>query len=181
MIDKFNELIALANSKTFLNKKNEPFCIRPFDKTMHEALIETYLAYEPKNSFNGLPPIAESACIQWVNDMVRSGLNVLAFSVDNTILGHAALFTVSTKLSEFFVAVSSMYQNIGIGTQLTRSVIDVSNDLGFDKIWLSVASSNLRAMHVYLKCGFDYISKGCFDDMEMILDLDCYRKKTSQR
>ncbi|MBF0344417.1 MAG: GNAT family N-acetyltransferase [Nitrospirae bacterium] len=180
MVCNLSELQTFAFSNTFLNKRNEPFTIRPLDETLHDGLIETYLAYEPKNSFNGLPPINEDACVKWVKGMIDTGANIIALSMNNIIWGHAALFTVSKNLCELFVAVSSMYQNIGIGTELTRSSINISDILGFDKIWLSVEQSNIRALHVYLKCGFDLISKGCFDDNEMILDLECYRKKMEQ-
>ena len=53
------------------------------------------------------------------------------------------------------VVVCPGFQNLGIGTELVRSCIEVADELGFQRIWLPVDATNVRARHVYRKCGFE--------------------------
>jgi hypothetical protein len=38
---------------------------------MHQAVIKKYRAYQPRDSFEGLPPIEDEACLKWVWKMIR--------------------------------------------------------------------------------------------------------------
>ena len=40
----------------FINKRGEPILIKLLGTSRHQALMDMYLAYEPRNSFSGLPP-----------------------------------------------------------------------------------------------------------------------------
>ncbi len=130
-----------------------------------------YLAYQPRNSFQGLPPIRDEICVRWVEDMLATGIHIVARSGDPEILGHCALFPMSEQRSEILVVVTPEHQNIGIGTQLTRSVVHLGRELGFEKLLLTVAATNLRARHVYKKCGFEYTSTGPCRELDMACDL----------
>ena len=43
-------------------------------------LIDMYLAFRPRNSFQGLPPLKDEVCVGWVQDMLRTGIHVTAGS-----------------------------------------------------------------------------------------------------
>ena len=119
-----------------------------------------YLAFQPRNSFQGLPPLKDEVCVSWVQDMLRTGIHVDgAVRRRRRIVGHTALFPINRQKCEMLVVVCPGFQNVGIGTELVRSCIDLADELGFQRIWLPVDATNVRARHVYRKCGFEYVPR----------------------
>jgi RimJ/RimL family protein N-acetyltransferase len=145
------------------------------DKSMHEELIAAYLAFKPRNSFQGLPPLKDQGCINWVCDMITTGVNLLAVRPSEGIVGHAAVFPINERRCEMLVVVWPDYQNIGIGTELSRGCVEIAMELGFEQMWLPVESTNLRARHIYAKCGFEYCSSKLARELEMTCELNRYR------
>jgi len=166
---------ALARTPhAFLDKRSQPILITPLDERHEAELVEMYLAYEPRNSFCGLPPIRDDACRQWAEGMIADGVNLLAFSFDAGVVGHAGLFAMPEGACEMLVVVSPPFQNQGIGTQLARCAVQVSHEIGFCRIWLSVEANNLRARHVFRKCGFEDLKQQDPTEVEMALDVCRY-------
>jgi RimJ/RimL family protein N-acetyltransferase len=62
-------------------------------------------------------------------------------------------------------------QNLGIGTRLTTCAVQLADALGYDKIWLPVDATNVRARHIYAKCGFEYVAQDSGRELDMCLDL----------
>lgn len=162
----------------FINKRAEPILIEPLGKKRHAQLLDMYLAYQPRNSFSGLPPITDKACAKWVRGMIETAVSLVALSFDQGIIAHAALFPIDRQTCEFLLVVSPRYQRIGIGTQLTRCVVQLAGELGFGKILLNVEASNHIAKHVYKKCGFRQNSHGMAEEVDMSLDLTDYHDTT---
>jgi CBS domain-containing protein len=161
--------------RAFISKNGDAILIRTLDEKSCHGLIDMYLAFQPRNSFQGLPPVTDEACTQWVHRMIGNGINIVALSFGDGAVGHAALFPIDNEVCEMFVLVSPPFQNYGIGTQLTRCSVYLAYELGFDRIWLPVESKNVRARHVYRKCGFENLD-GDSREMEMGLDLKRYHK-----
>jgi CBS domain-containing protein len=161
--------------RAFITKKGEAILIRMLDEKTCQGLISMYMAFRPRNSFQGLPPMADSACTQWVQHMIGNGINIAALSFGDGVVGHAALFPMDNEVCEMFVVVSPPFQNYGIGTQLTRCSVQLAYEIGFERIWLPVESKNVRARHVYRKCGFEVLD-GDVRELEMGLDLKRYHK-----
>lgn len=159
----------------FINKNGEPILITTLTDARCHRLIEMYLAYRPRNSFQGLPPIQDEAVVQWVQHMIGNGLNLVALSFGEGVVGHVAIFPVNNLVCEMLVVVSPTLQNTGIGTELVRCSSQLSDEIGFEKIRLTVQSSNIRARHVYRKCGFEYLSDDRGGEVDMALDLKHYR------
>jgi CBS domain-containing protein len=160
----------------FIDKRSEPILIKILSEKRHGNLVDMYLDYEPRNSFNGLPPIQDEACKTWALGMIDSGLNLVAISFEEGIVGHVVLFAMQDKMCELMVVVTPEYQHVGIGSQLMRCAVRLAYELEFEKIWLCVESGNHIARHVYQKCGFDYLTRSATDDVEMALDLSLYRR-----
>jgi len=158
-------------SYAFVDKKGEPILIKTLDGHTYQGLINMYLAYQPRDSFDGLPPIKDAACVEWVQGMIRNGINMIAVSLEGSIAGHAAIFPIDRQRCEMLMVVSPPFQNIGIGTELTRSSVHLAQKLGFEQAWLSVEAHNARAKHVYKKCGFGCLSAEDRGDVEMALNL----------
>jgi CBS domain-containing protein len=162
--------------RAFITKKGEAILIRTLDEKACQGLIAMYLAFQPRNSFQGLPPVMDEACTKWVQHMIGNGINIVALSFGDGVAGHAALFPMDNEVCEMFVVVSPPFQNSGIGTQLTRTSVHLAYEIGFDRIWLPVACTNVRARHVYRKCGFENLPDGDSRELEMGLDLKRYHK-----
>jgi CBS domain-containing protein/RimJ/RimL family protein N-acetyltransferase len=160
--------------RALITRKGEAVLIRTLDEKTCQGLIAMYLAYEPRNSFQGLPPLTDAACTQWVQHMIGNGINIVALSFGDGVVGHAGLFPINDEKCEFMVVVSPPHQNTGIGTQLTRCSVQLAYEIGFNQIWLSVESTNSRARHVYGKCGFERLPIDDPREMEMALDLKRY-------
>ena len=149
-----------------------------------QRLIDMYLAFQPRNCFQGLPPIKDAVCIKWVQDMLRTGVNVTAVSAAEkgtspSIVGHTALFPINRQKCEMLVVVCPGFQNVGIGTELVRTCIDLADELGFQRIWLPVDATNVRARHVYRKCGFEYVSNRQGREMDMACEVRRWRSAAS--
>jgi RimJ/RimL family protein N-acetyltransferase len=157
--------------REFSCKRGEPVRLALLDEATRPRLVAMYLAYQPRNSFQGLPPIKDVICRKWVEDMIRTGINVVARGAGGDVVGHIALFPIDDRKCEMLVVVSPEFQNAGIGTELTRSIIAVAAEQGFQQIWLPVAANNLRARHVYRKCGFEYVPGQQGRELDMLLDL----------
>lgn len=161
--------------RAFINRGGEAILIRTLEPKQHALLIDMYLAFEPRGSFCGLPPTSDKACTQWARGMIDSAANLIAVSFEDGVVGHAALFGIDGQECEILVVVSPPDQKIGIGTELTRCLIQLADELGFERIRLSVEASNHVARHVYQKCGFCYSNRGLVDELDMALDLKSYR------
>jgi RimJ/RimL family protein N-acetyltransferase len=140
-------------------------------------LIDMYLSYQPRNSFQGLPPIKDAVCVNWVRDMLRTGINVIALADRVSIVGHTALFPINQQKCEMLVVVYPAFQNVGIGTELVRTCIDLAYELGHERIWLPVDATNVRARHIYKKCGFEYVSSKQGRELDMACDVARWRTR----
>lgn len=160
----------------FIDKRGEPVLIKLLGEKHHSRLLEMYLNYQPRNSFNGLPPIQDKSCKIWVENMIKTGINLTAFSFDRGIIGHAALFPINTGACEMLIVVSQDHQLVGIGTALNRCAIQLAYEVGFENVWLCVEQSNQVARHVYRKCGFQYLRNAKHEEVEMTFDLKRYHQ-----
>jgi CBS domain-containing protein len=167
--------------QAFINKRGDAILANMLDDKLSQRLVDMYLAFEPRNSFQGLPPIGDAACVNWVRQMIDTGMNLVALCFEAGLVGHSALFPVNDHVCEMLVVVSPPFQNIGIGTELTRCAIQLAHELGYETIELSVEASNTRARHVYKKCGFDYKYYDHAGELEMAFDLRQYRDVASLR
>jgi RimJ/RimL family protein N-acetyltransferase len=157
--------------RDFLAKSGQALRLELLGTDYYRRLVETYLAFEPRNSFQGLPPLKDEICVQWVEGMITTGINLIALSAEAGIVGHTAVFPINERKCEMLVVVWPRFQNIGIGTELTRSSVEIAAKPAFEKLWLPVDSTNLRARHIYLKCGFEYVSARQSRELDMVCDL----------
>ena len=97
--------------QAFINKRGEAIVSQMLDEKTCEGLIKMYLDYQPRNSFQGLPPITDQACVQWVQHMIGNGVNLIAVSYLEGVVGHSALFPVNDQICELLVVVAPSFQN----------------------------------------------------------------------
>jgi GNAT superfamily N-acetyltransferase len=179
--------------RRFFSKNGLPCELLLLPTEAGQRLVDMYLAFQPRNCFQGLPPLKDAVCINWVQDMLHTGINVIATQTESerqdprgqvsvssrdTIVGHTALFPINPRKCEMLVVVCPGFQNVGIGTKLVRCCIDLANELGFEQIWLPVDATNVRARHVYRKCGFEYLPNSQGREMDMACDVREHRTPT---
>jgi ribosomal protein S18 acetylase RimI-like enzyme len=155
---------------TFCTKNGRRIRLELLGPTDGDLLVRMYLDFQPRNSFQGLPPIKDEVCIKWVREMLQTGVNVVARE-GQSVVGHVALFAIDDRRCEMLVVVSPGCQNIGIGTRLTQSAVRLADELSYAKIWLPVDATNVRARHIYAKCGFEYLKQKASRELDMALDL----------
>jgi RimJ/RimL family protein N-acetyltransferase len=138
------------------------------EEPYHDELIDGYLAYQPKGCFQGLPPVRKEVCEAWVRQLIEGGVNLVAISgINGRIVGHAAVLPEDLRDCELLVVVWQHYQNLGIGTELVQSSIDLCGQLGVERLALCVEAKNVRARHVYEKCGFQYLTHAMAGEVKM--------------
>jgi RimJ/RimL family protein N-acetyltransferase len=163
--------------RAFFSKDGRLLRLEILTENVHRQFLETYLGFQPRNSFQGLPPLKDEVCAKWVRQMIATGINVVARTSDTSIVGHTALFPIDQRKCEMLVVVWPGYQNVGVGTELTETCVELGVELGFERIWLPVDATNLRARHVYAKCGFEYSSGREARELDMVCELGDRRRR----
>jgi RimJ/RimL family protein N-acetyltransferase len=161
--------------RDFQTKNGQFLRLQILKPSLHPRFEEAYLAFRPRNSFQGLPPLKDEVCLKWVREMIDTGINLIAMSSTTGIVGHTALFPLDTRKCEMLVVVWPEFQNIGIGFELSRGCVQMACELGYEEMWLPVDATNLRARHIYTKCGFEYRSPKQSRELDMVCDLSLLR------
>lgn len=165
----------------FVSRVGDPILITTLNDKRAAQLVDMYLKFRPRNSFQGLPPIQDEACEKWAKHMIANGVNLAALSFDEGVVGHVVLFPIDNLSCELLAVVSPAFQNMGIGTELVRCAAQLSYEIGWEEIRLTVEMTNPIARRVYTKCGFEYQSSEPDGEVEMMLDLERYRETVSVR
>lgn len=120
------------------------------------ALLDMYADFSPRPASQGLPPEDPETCSRWVKGLVEAGKNLLAWRGEK-VIGHAALVPdPKGDSAEFVIFVHQAFRGLGIGTELTRAILDRARQCGLCSVWLTVAMSNFIAIRLYRKLGFEY-------------------------
>jgi RimJ/RimL family protein N-acetyltransferase len=99
---------------------------------------------------------------EWFERSTKAGMHYLAARVDGKVVGGASIHPFTGKRShvaEFGIFIRDGYRNMGLGTELTKTFIEIARKSRFEIIQLSVYTTNERAFHVYQKCGFKECGK----------------------
>ncbi|MEM2102455.1 MAG: GNAT family N-acetyltransferase [Candidatus Bathyarchaeia archaeon] len=82
--------------------------------------------------------------------------------VDGKIVGGASIHPFTDKRShvaEFGIFIRDGYRNVGLGTALTKTFVEVAKKRKFEILQLFVYATNKRAFQVYKKCGYKECGK----------------------
>jgi len=151
----------------FTDKADREISVRRFEDT--EALVEMYLAFDPEDRAQGIPPTTEAQIRDWLDTIISDGgVNVVAWH-GGDIVGHATLVpdfdNEETTLDEFELAifVLAAYQESGIGSQLITALLGAGREADIDRVWLTVERWNHAAVELYEKVGFEPSDTGNFE------------------
>ncbi|MDZ7729757.1 MAG: GNAT family N-acetyltransferase [Natrialbaceae archaeon] len=133
------------------------------DEPRVEELVEMYSTYDPADRAQGIPPTGESAVRDWLQDILDSGINLVA--VHDTVVGHATLVPdvapgttiVDPGAHEWELAifVTHSHQRAGIGRALLEHVLGRAAARGVEFVWLTVERWNTPAIALYSSVGFE--------------------------
>jgi RimJ/RimL family protein N-acetyltransferase len=158
-----------TSTQTFESKRGHLITILPYEESWFPLLLAMYDDYKPLGSVQGLPPLDREKRHQWIQGMINNGTNLLALFED-TVIGHASLFSMPVNWAEYFIFIHQGFQRQGIGTAISYYVIDWAHQEKLSTIWLSVERKNFIAIALYRKVGFKRI--GSTDDgWEMVLTI----------
>lgn len=94
---------------------------------------------------------------RWFERSTREGMLYLVARIEGKVVGGASIHPQTDKrthIAEFGIYIQEGYRNIGLGTILTKTFIEIAKQHGFEILQLSVYATNKKAFHVYQKCGY---------------------------
>jgi RimJ/RimL family protein N-acetyltransferase len=141
-------------STTHTDKLGEPFVLRPLRAGDPEALRDMYDDFEPKRVAQGLPPGDDERRASWLASVLRDGHH-LVVEIDGEVVGHGMLLPFADGQAELANFLHQATRDRGIGTTLNRALLALAEELGLDRVWLSVEPFNRRAIRSYEKVGFE--------------------------
>ena len=92
----------------------------------------------------------------------------------SAVVGHSCLLDMEPGVrAELVIIIHQDFQDRGLGSRMLPLLADIARACRYHKIWLTVDSKNIRAIHIYRRFGFDFL--GPFDaEREMELDLTSF-------
>ena len=116
-------------------------------------------------------PLTEKDEIDYIKNKMDN--NATMFSMiekkTNKFIGNIEFFNRVFEEAEWGIVITTKMQNKGYGREaLMRSVEYGFNELGLNRIYLSVYADNPRARHVYEQCGFKEFKR---DDVDIFMEI----------
>ena len=139
-----------------IDKRGSPFDVRIYSPEDYPRLEEMYDSFTPKAKFQGMPPIDKEACRVWLKNLTNKGENFLAWREGN-VIGHVVVLPDFSKNdAEYLIFLGRSDRGCGVGSELTRAVIQRAKELELKTIWLTVDAYNFRATRLYKKFGLQF-------------------------
>ena len=136
-------------SSNILFIKVSPSLAKDYQKMINDREVTKY--FEPRAPFTLEQEIA------WANEKLAD--NSLVFSMiekkTNEFIGNIELMDVDDVAKELGIIITLDQQNKGYGKEAIRALLNYGKEVvGLQRIILRANPLNLRAIHVYLECGF---------------------------
>ncbi|WP_160134387.1 GNAT family N-acetyltransferase [Halococcus salsus] len=153
---------------TFTDAHGREIRIQEYDDE-REALTAMYVAFDPADRAQGIPPADEAAVENWLEVILAGSYNVVAVHGEECV-GHATLVPDGEEAYELAIFVLDTHQQAGIGSQLLEGLLGTAQADGAEHVWLTVERWNQAAIALYHKFGFETCGSESFE-MEMALRL----------
>jgi ribosomal protein S18 acetylase RimI-like enzyme len=128
-----------------------------------DRLVEMYADFDPADRAQGIPPARESAIQTWLERVLTDdAVNVVAWHDDQPV-GHAMLVPDDQGDYELAIFVLGAYQSAGIGSFLLETLLGHAQELGIERVWLTVERWNDAAIHLYKSIGFETTDAESFE------------------
>jgi ribosomal protein S18 acetylase RimI-like enzyme len=157
----------------FIDQKGREHIFRFAGPLDFEKVLAMYRGFEPKRGNMGVPPANPALLEAWVRHFFTEGIsNLVAMDPDDSIVGHAAILPITPKVSEYFMAVLPTDQSAGIGGVLAEVVIEAARYLRVKRLWICVDKSNVSALRLHRRLGFEIKEGRLGYDYEMIYEVN---------
>jgi ribosomal protein S18 acetylase RimI-like enzyme len=100
--------------------------------------------------------------LQWFEHAMKEGMCYLVARVEDKVAAGASMHPQTEKhahIGSYGIFIHKDYRDVGLGTMLTKELIETARKRGLEILELSVYATNERAQHVYEKCGFKEIGR----------------------
>lgn len=143
-----------------IDKLGSPFDVRYCTHLQLATLTKMYDEFSPKAVSQGLPPSDDATRRAWVEKLLTSAENYVAW-LEGRVIGHCAMVPdLARRDAEYIIFVDQPYRNRGIGTELTAMAVARVRELGLSVVWLTVEAFNFRALRLYRRVGFQFVDEG---------------------
>jgi len=159
-----------APPRTVEDGKDREIRFVALDEEVPERLVEMYVAFDPADRAQGVPPTGEGAIREWLSGLFAGGGYNIVAKHGERIVGHATLVPDTDEAYELAIFVVQGYQGAGIGTELIHTLLGYGQEEGVKKVWLTVERWNHAAKHLYEKVGFHESGTEAFE-VEMTIRL----------
>ena len=102
-------------------------------------------------------PVSEEKELRWVQKKLEEKAAVYSMieKESGAFIGNIELMDIADSVGELGIALTASKQNMGYGTEAVSALVAYAvNVLGLKRVFLRTDPRNLRAIHVYEKCGF---------------------------
>lgn len=116
-------------------------------------------------------PLTEKDEIDYIKNKMDNSATMFSMieKKTNKFIGNIEFFNRVFEEAEWGIVITTKMQNKGYGREaLMRSVEYGFNELGLNRIYLSVYADNPRAIHVYEQCGFKEFKR---DDVDIFMEI----------
>lgn len=93
------------------------------------------------------------------SDLLRTNAYLWVAKEGNKLLGYLVAYHTSDELHIANIAVEEKERRRGIGSLFMKKIIDLARDLRALRIFLEVRPSNLAAINLYKKFGFEVVDR----------------------
>lgn len=129
--------------------------VRPYEVDDFEKLLSMFASLSREALRFAMPPYDRPRLELWT-DMKR---NLLLLALDgDRVIGVATVWGSARPrekgIGAFATYIHQDYQNKGLGSEMTKLVLDLAGRRGFHRISLQVVAENTAAIRVYVKVGF---------------------------
>lgn len=141
--------------KTFEDRAGRTIDVREYTADYFASLVEMYVAFDPQDRAQGIPPRNEARIRDWLDNILAAdAVNVIA-RTDTQLVGHATLVPDEANEYELAIFVLDEYQESGIGTELITALLGNAAEQNIEYVWLFVERWNTAARALYRKVGFE--------------------------
>lgn len=162
--------------------------VRPELSTDTEMLWKMFSTLSEESRRFLVLPFTRERVERWTSNLdYDKALPIVAILKENgetRIVASASLVFFEAEAfkhkTEFGITVHDSFQNRGLGTALTKHMLEISRRRGQRKVSLKVVTENSKAIHVYERCGFkiegrlekeNFVNGKYYDDYAMSIFL----------
>jgi len=154
-----NSLVAGSDKMNgeFELKNGAVISTRAFKRDDFESLVVFFEGLHGESMRFSIPHYYDRARLETLTSDLERNIILLALH-DDRIVGVAAIFGSSLLwlrgIGDFMTYVDQDYQNQGLGTHLTRLILEEARSKGYHRVSLEVVAENVAGIKAYEKGGF---------------------------